>query len=150
MRAVRHWHRLPTEVTDAPSLEMFRARIDGTWSKLVQWKGQQDDGTRCSLRSFPSQTIPGFCDSILPARPSRAFAHARTHVTGSQTEGARCSVPRGRTRHCKGGYSPKIQPSAPSPAPEAREPLALGVPMAAEGMLLALSPGRPLSMLGPT
>ena len=26
IRAVRHWHRLPREVVDAPSLETFRVR----------------------------------------------------------------------------------------------------------------------------
>jgi len=26
---VRHWHRLPTEAVDAPSLETFKVRLDG-------------------------------------------------------------------------------------------------------------------------
>ena len=26
---VKHWHRLPREVVDAPSLEAFKARLDG-------------------------------------------------------------------------------------------------------------------------
>jgi len=29
MRAVRHWHRLPREAVDAPSLETFKVRLDG-------------------------------------------------------------------------------------------------------------------------
>ena len=29
MRVVVHWHRLPREVVDAPSLELFKARLDG-------------------------------------------------------------------------------------------------------------------------
>ena len=35
MRVVRHWKRLPREVIDAPSLETFKVRLDGTLSNLV-------------------------------------------------------------------------------------------------------------------
>ncbi len=35
VRVVRHWNRLPSEVVDAPSLEMFNARLDGVLSSLV-------------------------------------------------------------------------------------------------------------------
>ncbi|KFV93159.1 hypothetical protein N327_12464, partial [Fulmarus glacialis] len=35
MRVVRHWNRLPREAVDAPSLEVFKARLDGALSKLV-------------------------------------------------------------------------------------------------------------------
>ncbi|KFW81976.1 hypothetical protein N305_12873, partial [Manacus vitellinus] len=35
MRVVRHWHRLPREVADAPSLETFKARLDGALSNLI-------------------------------------------------------------------------------------------------------------------
>ncbi|KFP48471.1 hypothetical protein N323_09772, partial [Cathartes aura] len=35
MRVVRHWHRLPREAVDAPSLEAFKARLDGALSNLV-------------------------------------------------------------------------------------------------------------------
>ncbi|KFU84157.1 hypothetical protein M959_01768, partial [Chaetura pelagica] len=35
VRVVRHWHRLPREVVDAPSLEVFKARLDGALSNLV-------------------------------------------------------------------------------------------------------------------
>ena len=35
VRAVRHWNRLPREAVDAPSLEVFRARLDGSLSNLV-------------------------------------------------------------------------------------------------------------------
>ncbi|KGL98488.1 hypothetical protein N301_04655, partial [Charadrius vociferus] len=35
VRVVRHWHRLPREVVDAPSLGVFKARLDGALSSLV-------------------------------------------------------------------------------------------------------------------
>ncbi|KFO81755.1 hypothetical protein N303_08914, partial [Cuculus canorus] len=34
MRVVRHWHRLPREAVAAPSLEVFRARLDGALGSL--------------------------------------------------------------------------------------------------------------------
>jgi len=38
MRVVRHWNRLPREAVAAPTLAAFKARLDGTLSKLVWWK----------------------------------------------------------------------------------------------------------------
>ncbi|KFP08683.1 hypothetical protein N300_02571, partial [Calypte anna] len=35
LRVVRHWNRFPREVMDAPSLEVFKARLDGALSNLV-------------------------------------------------------------------------------------------------------------------
>ncbi|KFP20725.1 hypothetical protein Z169_03426, partial [Egretta garzetta] len=35
MRAVKHWNRLPREVVEAPSLETFKARLDGALSSLI-------------------------------------------------------------------------------------------------------------------
>jgi len=35
MRMVRHWHRLPREAVAAPSLAVFKARLDGALSNLV-------------------------------------------------------------------------------------------------------------------
>ena len=34
-RVVRHWHRLPREVVDAPSLATFKARLEGALSNLL-------------------------------------------------------------------------------------------------------------------
>ena len=34
-RVVKHWKRLPREAVDAPSLEVFKARLDEAVSNLV-------------------------------------------------------------------------------------------------------------------
>jgi len=38
MRVVKHWRRLPREIVKAPSLETFKARLDGALSNLVWLK----------------------------------------------------------------------------------------------------------------
>jgi len=38
MRVVKHWHRSPREAVAAPSLAVFKARLDGALSNLVWWK----------------------------------------------------------------------------------------------------------------
>jgi len=38
MRVVKHWNTLPREVVDAPTLETFKARLDGAFSNLVWLK----------------------------------------------------------------------------------------------------------------
>jgi len=38
MRVVKQWNRLPREAVDAPSLAVFKARLDGALSNLVWWK----------------------------------------------------------------------------------------------------------------
>ena len=35
VRVVRHWNRLPREAVDAPCLEVFKVRLDGTLNNLV-------------------------------------------------------------------------------------------------------------------
>ncbi|KFO80317.1 hypothetical protein N303_02098, partial [Cuculus canorus] len=35
MRVVRHWNRLPREAVAAPSLEVFKARLDGALGSLI-------------------------------------------------------------------------------------------------------------------
>ena len=36
-RVVMHWNRLPQEVVDAPSLQVFKARLDVALGSLVWW-----------------------------------------------------------------------------------------------------------------
>jgi len=38
MRAVKHWHRLPRGVVDAPSLETFKVRLDAALSNMIELK----------------------------------------------------------------------------------------------------------------
>jgi len=35
MRVVKHWHRLPRDMVDAPSLETFKARLDVALDNLI-------------------------------------------------------------------------------------------------------------------
>jgi len=35
MRVVKHWNRLPSEAVAAPSLAVFKARLDGALSNLI-------------------------------------------------------------------------------------------------------------------
>lgn len=35
LRVVRHWYRLPGEAVVAPSLEVFKARLDGALGSLA-------------------------------------------------------------------------------------------------------------------
>ncbi|KFP15179.1 hypothetical protein Z169_01955, partial [Egretta garzetta] len=35
MRVVKHWNRLPRELVEAPSLEAFKAGLDGGLSNLI-------------------------------------------------------------------------------------------------------------------
>ena len=35
VRVVRHWHRLPRDVVDAPLLQIFKARLDQALGNLM-------------------------------------------------------------------------------------------------------------------
>ena len=37
MRMVRQWHKLPREAVGTPSLDTFKARLDGALGSLISW-----------------------------------------------------------------------------------------------------------------
>jgi len=61
VRVVRHWHRLPRETVGAPSLAMFKDKLDRTWGQpdLVEivLALRRGLGTRWPLKSLRTQPI---------------------------------------------------------------------------------------------
>jgi len=62
VRVVRHWHRLPREAGDAPSLEALKARLDGAVSSLGYGRCPYSRGWDYMILKVPSNpnhtTIP--------------------------------------------------------------------------------------------
>jgi len=69
MRVVKHWNRLSTEFVAAPSLEVFKARLDRALNNLVLWKVSlpKAGGLERGDLSLPTQTIliPGLYKALL-------------------------------------------------------------------------------------
>jgi len=66
VRVVRPWPRLPREAGAAPSLAVFKARLDGALSNLVWWKMSllMAGGLEPDELYGPFQAKP-FCDSMI-------------------------------------------------------------------------------------
>jgi len=72
LRVVKPWQRLPREVGDAPSLETFKARLDGALSTLIQLKMSlpMAGGLDWMASKGPFQP-KAFCDSMNAGWPMR-------------------------------------------------------------------------------
>jgi len=99
MRVVKHWNGLPREVVDAPSLETFKARLDGALSNLVWLKMSllTAAGLGYMTSAGPFQPKP-FYDSIFTHRCTsccsllRILENINTQPTVSSTR-ARSALP---------------------------------------------------------
>jgi len=61
---VRHWPRLPGEAVAAPSLAVFKARLDGALSNLGWWKVSLPMAGGLDRTIFKGPFQPKlFCDS---------------------------------------------------------------------------------------
>jgi len=71
MRVVRLWHRLPREVVAAPTLAVFKARLDGALSNLVWWKGSlpMAGGWNCMTFKGPFQPKLSYDSTKANKRP---------------------------------------------------------------------------------
>jgi len=57
------WNMLPRDVVDAPSLEAFKARLDGAMGSLISNSAHDRElGTRWTLSSPPTWAILWFYD----------------------------------------------------------------------------------------
>lgn len=61
----RHWGRLPTEVVDAPTLRVFRARLYGALSNLVLVGGVPACNRRVRTRYLRSFELKPFYDLLI-------------------------------------------------------------------------------------
>lgn len=66
---VKHWHGLPKDVVDAPSLEVCKARLEGAWNNLVSLPvaGGGLEGLQGPFLSKP------FDDSMNPCEESQRW-----------------------------------------------------------------------------
>ncbi|KAK4826413.1 hypothetical protein QYF61_008946 [Mycteria americana] len=107
VRVARQWNRLPREVVDAPSLELFKASLDEALSNLISGGPEGTAGPTVPVPLSPTLSMPQ--DPISAPRamspcPSNAAAGP---VSSSPCPGPSLAHPQGGAR-CPGPGAPKL------------------------------------------
>ena len=119
VKVVRHWHRLSREAGDAPSLAVFKARLDEALSSMISkrcfspWQGMQwDDGL---LSFFPAYTTPWFCNKHSHRIPGSLRLEKTTKITKSNPNPSHhAHWPHPSVPHLHGSWTP---PGTVTPPP---------------------------------
>lgn len=140
-RVVKHWHGLPRDAVESPSLEVMKRRGAVALRDMV-WRRQGCGWTRPSSGALPAEAVPWFCPSnvsaparfILPApaqrrTPHRAFPSAllsRSPLTPPPVPAAAGLPlppphPPPRPREASACRQSSPAPSAAPPSPSAAE-----------------------------
>jgi len=90
LRVTEPWPRLPREVVESPSLEIFKPCLDVVLCSLL-WVTllRQGVGLGDPQRSLPTPNMPSFCDTTAETRPRPATP---LHCPGEASSGVLCPV----------------------------------------------------------